>query len=104
MSPLSRPSTTFRPPPLAERLDAVDIESTLPAHIVADPAACRDCRLAPCVVVCPAGLFVRTSEGRTLFNHEGCLECGACAVVCPDPAALRWSYPPGGAGCAFHRG
>jgi len=35
--------------------------------------------------------------------RQRCLECGACDHVC-EARAIRFRYPPGGAGVVFEKG
>ncbi len=74
-------------------------------HIrVVDHGVCASCESKPCVPVCPAGLYEWSeSEGRMILSHEGCLECGACLLVCPH-RNLDWSYPRGGFGVRYSYG
>ena len=73
------------------------------AHIVVDGSVCADCSTRECVVACPANLFVPTSDGGLVFNHEQCFECGTCYLVCNREGAISWNYPEGGHGVVFRR-
>lgn len=84
------------------KLDTVTFKADPEAHIVVQGELCRTCDSRPCVVACPARLFVWEDEQMT-FNYEGCLECGSCRVVCPHEA-LQWRYPRGGYGVRFRWG
>jgi phenylacetyl-CoA:acceptor oxidoreductase subunit 1 len=62
------------------------------------PAGCHQCRTAPCVGVCPAGASTLRPDGIIAVDHQRCLGCGSCVVVCPfqaryleprDAASLR---------------
>jgi ferredoxin like protein len=72
-------------------------------HIVVDGSVCAGCSTRECVVACPASLFVPTSDGGIVFNHEQCFECGTCYLVCNREGAISWSYPEGGHGIVFRR-
>jgi ferredoxin like protein len=72
-------------------------------HIVVDGTVCADCSTRECVVACPANLFVPTSDGGIVFNHEQCFECGTCYLVCNREGAISWNYPEGGHGVVFRR-
>jgi ferredoxin like protein len=87
---------------LDARLDTVTFKADPEPHIVVRGEICLECVGRPCVVVCPARLFVWEDGGMT-FNCEGCLECGSCRVVCPHEA-LQWRYPLGGYGVRFRWG
>ncbi len=58
----------------------------------------------PCLIICAAENYKWDHERDALiFNHEGCLECGACRIVCPRDA-IDWSYPKGGYGVRYRFG
>lgn len=71
-------------------------------HIEINKELCRKCPTKPCTFVCPAGLYVWTGEEIT-FDYAGCLECGACRLVCPKKA-IDWNYPRGSFGVIFRYG
>ncbi len=73
--------------------------------IEVDTALCKTCQLKPCLYICPARVY--TLEGDDLvYNPEGCIELGACKVVCRELGrnAIKWSYPRGGYGIRFRFG
>ncbi len=73
--------------------------------IEVDTALCKNCQLKPCLYVCPAQVY--TLEGDDLiYNPEGCIELGACKVVCQELGrnAIKWNYPRGGYGIRFRYG
>lgn len=74
------------------------------AHIVVDPAICTPCATKPCLSVCPAKLYTLRTDGTVAFDHAGCLECGACRVVCEAGGIVRWTYPRGGYGVSYRQG
>jgi ferredoxin like protein len=86
-----------------DRMDTVIFRVAPEAHIVVDGDACRGCSARPCVVACPANLFVPTADGGILFNYEQCFECGTCYLVCNTEGAISWRYPEGGHGVVFRR-
>ena len=90
--------------PLEDLMGTVDFRVGERAHISVDSSVCMGCSLQSCVTACPAGLFVRTSDGGILFNYEQCFECGTCYMVCNAEGAITWTYPDGGHGVVFHRG
>ena len=59
-----------------DRMATVEFRIHHTPHIVVDAGVCRDCSTRECVVACPAALFVPTSDGGIVFNHEQCFECG----------------------------
>ena len=100
-APLSAPawpSVSFE-----DRMATVDFRVSSTAHITVDNDVCRECPAQACVTACPANLFVPTSDGGILFNHEQCFECGTCYLVCNGEGAISWSYPEGGHGVVFKR-
>ncbi len=86
-----------------ERLALDKFEIYSKPHIIVDKDKCLKCPEKPCVKACPAGLYTVDEEGRLQFNYEGCLECGACRLICPYNA-VKWSYPPGGFGVHYQFG
>ncbi|MFQ5407774.1 MAG: ferredoxin family protein [Anaerolineales bacterium] len=90
---------------LQERLGCNVFKIDDRAHIVIDHETCRaHCRVRPCLFVCPANLYHLQSDGETVFvDYEGCLECGACLIVCRDDA-LSWQYPRAGHGVQYRFG
>ncbi len=72
------------------------------AHIVIKKELCLACQKRPCIIVCPAQLFIWEDKQIT-FNCDGCLECGSCRVVCPHGAVV-WRYPRGGYGVGYRWG
>lgn len=55
------------------------------------------------VMACPAGLY-RYENGKVVFSHEGCLECGTCRVLSGGRVVRRWNHPEGGMGVEFRQG
>ena len=86
-----------------ERMALSEFRIDARPHITVDGDACRGCTTRPCIVACPAKLFVSTSDGGILFNYEQCFECGTCYLVCDTEGAITWTYPQGGHGVVFHR-
>ncbi|ACV62776.1 4Fe-4S ferredoxin iron-sulfur binding domain protein [Desulfofarcimen acetoxidans DSM 771] len=68
--------------------------------IIIDAAICENrCPGKDCTVFCPARVY-EWREGRISVGYEGCLECGACRIACPN-GNIWWSYPRGGYGVQF---
>ena len=86
---------------LEEKLSTVRFKVDREPHITVDSTVCKDCILRACLTVCPASLFELLSDGSIGFNHDECLECGACYLVCNEEGAISWSHPRGGFGVAF---
>jgi len=73
------------------------------AHITVDKERCRSCEKKPCLI-CPAACYQWDEGGNALiYNHEGCLECGTCRLICPLDA-VTWSYPQKGRGVVYRHG
>jgi NAD-dependent dihydropyrimidine dehydrogenase PreA subunit len=79
-------------PPLARRAKKFySTEKTL----TLDSDLCNGCRT--CTTVCPHAVFA-PARGKVLINHlEDCMECGACALNCPQKAIKVEA----GVGCAW---
>lgn len=68
--------------------------------VIADQSVCLEkCPGKDCTVFCPAGVY-QFSDRRITVGFEGCLECGACRIACPNGNIL-WRYPRGGYGVQF---
>ena len=86
-----------------ERMATAEFRIHHQPHIVVDGSVCEGCSTRECIVACPANLFVPTSDGGLVFNHEQCFECGTCYLVCNREGAISWNYPEGGHGVVFRR-
>jgi ferredoxin len=62
--------------------------------IALDPAKCNGCRT--CLSVCPHGVYEMIGGKSSFRDRDACMECGACALNCPEGAI---SVDPG-VGCA----
>src|SRR5712692_1304756 len=73
--------------------------------ITVDTDVCRTCDTKPCLYVCPSKVY-RLEKGELVYNTEGCIELGACAIVCKHLGkdAIHWSYPRGSYGVEFRFG
>lgn len=56
------------------------------------------------LLVCPAGLYKLNDDGSLQFDYAGCLECGACRIVCGKTIIERWQYPQGTLGVEYQFG
>ncbi|MBZ0093343.1 MAG: ferredoxin family protein [Burkholderiales bacterium] len=74
-------------------------------HIrIKDPEVCATrCETKQCAVCCPAGCYT-VEEAKVTLITDGCLECGACRVVCNTYLNVAWEYPRGGYGILFKFG
>ncbi len=59
-----------------------------------DPSKCNGC--AKCIEVCPHNVFVPWNRKVRIEDRDACMECGACAMNCPEAALTVES----GVGCA----
>ncbi len=59
-----------------------------------DDTKCNGC--AKCVEVCPHAVFAMEKKRAVLADRDACMECGACALNCPEGAI---TVRPG-VGCA----
>ncbi|MBI4766754.1 MAG: 4Fe-4S dicluster domain-containing protein [Deltaproteobacteria bacterium] len=87
---------------LEEKLTRVRFRVDLTPHIKIDKDLCRTCPDQPCLYVCPVKNYV-LKQGEIVFSWQGCLECGACRIVCVNKA-IEWSYPRGGYGVSWRYG
>ncbi|MFQ5951294.1 MAG: ferredoxin family protein [Candidatus Geothermarchaeales archaeon] len=88
-----------------ERLALVDIQVDEEPFITVDTAICVECEKKPCLYVCPAQVYNLQGD-NLVYNTEGCIELGACGIVCQfiGEGAITWNYPRGGKGVNFRRG
>jgi ferredoxin len=49
---------------------------------------CTDCRFTDCVEVCPVSAF-HGGDNRVYIDPEACIDCGACAPLCPVRAIFE---------------
>ena len=71
-------------------------------HIKVNTELCESCMVKPCLYVCPVQNYVLV-DGKMVFSWQGCLECGACRIACPQDA-IDWGYPRGGFGVCLRYG
>lgn len=72
-------------------------------HIRVRPGMEQDVRLRRMIGICPAGVYSEGEAGAIALALDGCLECGACRLVC-GTEVLAWQYPEGGKGVQFRFG
>ena len=89
---------------LDKRLMLVNFSRDPEPFIVVDTAKCDNCASKPCLYICPAQVY--TWQEKLQYNTEGCMETGACLVVCHKLGnrAISWKYPSGGKGATFKQG
>ncbi|MFH1479833.1 MAG: 4Fe-4S binding protein [Pseudomonadota bacterium] len=71
-------------------------------HIKVRTELCETCVEKPCLFVCPVQNYT-FSDGKMVFSWQGCMECGACRISCPN-YAITWAYPRGGFGVCLRYG
>lgn len=88
-----------------ERLGFNTFELDEEPFIEVDTTICPRCAAKPCLYVCPSQVYV-WDDGQLKYNTEGCIELGACTIVCDKigEGAIRWNYPRGGHGVEFKFG
>ena len=59
-----------------------------------DIEKCSGCIM--CTIVCPHQVFEMVNKKSRIVNKDNCMECGACALNCPDQAITVKT----GVGCA----
>jgi carbon-monoxide dehydrogenase iron sulfur subunit len=48
------------------------------------PLQCRQCEDAPCIKICPTNaLFRADDESPVVIDHDLCIGCKWCVIVCP---------------------
>lgn len=73
------------------------------SHII--PADHPDCHAAKVLVsACPAGLYQQAEDGSLSVDFHGCLECGACRLLCDEATLAQWNYPEAGYGITMRFG
>ena len=87
---------------ITEKLNLVRYNVDAEAHIQVKKSICQKCVHRACTSVCPAQCY-EWLDGELYFTHDGCLECGACKLIC-DAGAIDWDYPRGGFGVCFRFG
>ncbi len=71
--------------------------------VVRSQEACRNsCERKLCTAFCPAQVY-KWEEGAITVGYNGCLECGACRIGCPN-SNIEWRYPRGGFGLQYKFG
>ena len=89
---------------LDKRLALVSFANDTEPFIVVDTQKCDQCESKPCLYICPAEVY--TWKEKLNYNTEGCMETGACLIVCHKigAGAISWKYPSGGRGITFKLG
>jgi len=95
---------TRKPMALDQRLALVNFNKDSEPFIVVNTELCNRCEKKPCLYICPAQVY--TWQEQLNYNTEGCLETGACLIVCHKlgEKAIEWKYPAGGKGASFREG
>lgn len=83
---------------IQDKLSTIKYNCCEVSHLKVEQEKCLKCKNKPCMDICPAGVYsVDETSGKTKIEHENCLECGACKIVCPY-GTIDWEYPPAGCG------
>ena len=83
-------------------LDRFVVDS-VPHLKIKDPNICVMCQKKQCLYTCPAQVY-KLEENKVVVSYEGCVECGACRIICNDFNNLEWRYPRGGFGISYKFG
>jgi ferredoxin like protein len=75
------------------------IADTTSHLVIKDQTVCVNCKEKPCTDFCPARVY-EFKDNKITVGFEGCLECGACRIACPNNN-IDWNYPRGGFGVQF---
>lgn len=73
------------------------------SHILVKETYRNEELIARLVKACPAGLY-KYEDGKIVFNHEGCLECGTCRVLAGGEIIESWKHPVDGYGVDYRQG
>jgi ferredoxin like protein len=75
------------------------------SHIQVDQERCKNCKLKPCLTVCPAFVY-EWMDNHVAVRYENCLECGTCQISCDHGGnkGITWHNPQGGFGIIFQYG
>ena len=89
---------------LPEKLFLLRFRVDSVSHLIPDKEVCWECDERVCLFVCPADVY-RWDERKKeiIVGYEGCLECGACRISCPQ-GAIDWRNPRGGFGVSYKYG
>src|SRR5438132_7091168 len=89
---------------LDKRLGTLSFNKDPEPFITVDTETCFKCEKKPCLYICPAQVYVW--EEKLVYNTEGCMETGACLIVCHKlgAKAIHWKNPSGGHGVTFTQG
>lgn len=87
---------------LEERLFLTRFKVYKNNHLQVDKSMCSQCAMKPCTTVCPVKDF-KWDNGNLVVSYEGCVECGACEVVCPFHN-IKVTFPPNGHGVNYRHG
>ena len=58
------------------------------SHILINEDYHDEAEIKRLVMACPANLY-HYDDGKLVFSHEGCLECGTCRVISGDTQGSR---------------
>lgn len=78
------------------------VDSTSPHIVVVKTPEMAE--LKKLLIACPAGLYKLNNDGSLQFDYAGCLECGACRILCGNTIVEKWQYPQGTSGIEYRYG
>jgi len=85
-------------------LNRYRVDAGRPHIKIKDAEVCATrCAAQQCVVCCPAGCWGSEARQVSLIT-DGCVESGACRIVCDEFPNVDWNYPRGGFGILYKFG
>ena len=87
------------------RLGLLTYKNDHESHIkIKSKDVCVKCPDKPCVALCPAAVYTwQDSMKEIKVQHENCIECGGCRMICPY-LNIDCVWPRGGMGVAYKYG
>ncbi len=73
------------------------------SHIDVDLDYKDEAEIRKLLLACPAECY-KYEDGKLLFAHAGCLECGTCRVLSHGKIVTAWRHPNGNFGVQFRHG
>lgn len=73
------------------------------SHISVDLDYSDEAEIKKLLLACPAECY-KYIDGKLVFSHLGCLECGTCRVLSHGKIIKDWKHPHGEIGVSFRQG
>lgn len=95
--------------PVDARLGLLEYKNDHDSHIsIKNHDVCvTQCKDKPCTILCPAEVYTwnpsAEGQGKLKVQHENCIECGGCRMICPY-LNIDCHWPRGGFGVAYKYG